>query len=389
MAHTFTKRNDISVKNYDKDNEDIHTSFVGLSEEDKKAGIPEPPIKIMKTSQPAPSNLPTWLQQAKHIENQNKAPIKPINTEDIKDKEGRQTFKINSLPSEFKCYPEGVEIRYSNYEFDDFEIINNDLVDLYDRYAQMLKGIVTKGMPKQSLTFGDFLFISVQRKLNAFGAKTFKIPYWCPHCKQDGEYTFSLEDIAFEGLQHTMPLKVRFYSYPDEEYLFQPHTIGDVLMMLENEVYYQYTEDGVLVQDVQGNPIQDVKSILAASCVNLDFNTAYQRIASISDYRDYETLTQLSSILYHGLSPFEFTCQNIVKFIPSDSSKQVNKDIADSNEIDEDETPDSPILPFAFLDDDTVKCNHNLRLDIKKENVLVIPFRESTESNEYGIIFSD
>jgi hypothetical protein len=387
MAHTFTKRN--SNTNINNEHEETtQTSFVELSEEDKKAGMPEPPFKIMNISQSTPSNLPTWLQQAKHIENQNKAPIKPINTEDIKDKEGRQTFKVSSLPSEFKCYPEGVEVRYSNYEFDDFEIINNDLVDLYDRYAQMLKGIVTKGMSKQSLTFGDFLFISVQRKLNAFGAKTFKIPYWCPHCKQDGEYTFSLEDIAFEGLKYAMPLKVRFYSYPDEEYLFQPHTIGDVLMMLENEVYYQYTEDGVLVQDVQGNPIQDVKSVLASSCVNLDFNTAYQRIASISDYRDYETLTQLSSILYHGLSPFEFTCQNIVKFIPSDSSKQVNENNVSNKEEKEDDS-NSPILPFSFLDDDTVKCNHNLRLDIKKENVLVIPFRESTESNEYGIIFSD
>lgn len=301
---------------------------------------------------------------------------------------------IPSLPSNNKIYKSDNTVFYKKYTFQDFEAALPEMLP-QQKFRTMLKGLkCTELSSILLLPFYDFVAASFIRKLEAQGAdKKYIIPYKCMECNQIGTFEFSARDIKFDALNIDIPLKARLHSYPDIIFEFRPHTIGDAIFLMDEDVYYTKNEQDEYIVDVTGSPIIDKKSMLAVCCSNFDFNTSYSFFKNISFREDYDILLNIASKLRFGLKNVEFTCtqQKPKESYDEEEQKTIQDDINKNNSEKLDAIRDwkgnlPPIL--QALQQRENMCGNNISIDILGGDVLFLPFRESKDTLEYGILSS-
>lgn len=312
-----------------------------------------------------------------------------------------RAIPIPEVPSEKKPYPSDTIIAYAPYSSQDLEDINNPDIPTYDKYLIILEGIYTAGITPNDLTFADFMFISDVRQLQALGDVTFKYPYVCKTCGRPGTYIFKLSNIAFEGLEANLPLKVRFHSFPNEEFLFAPHTIGDVLFLMKTDRYWRKIGSEYLLTK-EGDRTLDTLAINASQCVSHNWEDAYIKFLVASENpNDRRIFNQIEDALYHGTKPIKFKCTiPLDKTAQSEMAQMTAKlvnDVASGNvsmttpNVDVDNLPPWAKVHFPNADTGSKErgelklCGAPNEIDVVVGDV-IIPFCSSPGDMEYGIL---
>lgn len=311
----------------------------------------------------------------------------------------RRAIPILELPSNNKLYPEDVRISYSPYSVQDLEDINNNDVPIYQKYLIMLEGIHTIGMSSLELTFSDFTFISDVRHLQAMGEVYFKYPYVCSSCGRAGVYQFTLNEVSFASLKRDMPIHVRFHTFPDEVFLFAPHTIGDVLHLIKTDKYWRKIGEEYLTSE-DGRKMIDLQAINACRCLSHPWEDAYIKMLEASENpEDRRIMKDINEALYHDSEPLRFKCKIPLDRSAREQMSEVTSDLVKgivSGEIStitpNRETRSVPPWMKAHLDNPSSpekarlkECGAYNEIDVLAGDIIV-PFFRYPVDMEYGII---
>lgn len=225
----------------------------------------------------------------------------PANPEDIlipdppEDFEESAFIPVTAIPSGGIPYPVGYRISFRPYVFGEIKIASGGRDMPFGEMAQILmKGIKTT-FPIQDLTFYDFLYISLLRKISSIRDEKILASHECTQkdCKSINTYEIDISpencEIEFWELDFKeLPVTV---ILGDKELKFRPLTLGQFLQL-----------ERVRLE-------KDPVSILAMQCENLPFMTARSLLFwSMNDYEDSDLLNRVEEILNHGTKPFRVRC---------------------------------------------------------------------------------
>lgn len=291
---------------------------------------------------------------------------------------------LKNVPSNGKVFNSNNTVYYKKYTFGDFEDINNNDITLKDQYVLALSGIkCTELESNLLLPFCDFAYICAIRRLEAQGTEKFFVPYTCPSCKQIGTFEFSLDQIGFDTCEKDLPLKVKFKTYPDEVFEFSLYTIGDVLNLMERDLYYRKKHDGSYLVDVTGSYIPDSLRLLSCSCISHNSDEIYNKLLNVHHKIDYNTIKQLINILEFRIQPFEFNCTlDIPKEdvnIDEENDKKLQLLVDNNGKL-------PPLLEYMKKKQSSTTCGYKNTLNILGGDVLILPFHEVEDTDEYGIL---
>ena len=214
-------------------------------------------------------------------------------TEDIKKTSAIPTFNVvDSLPSKCLSYPEGFEISYRPYSFGESKKLSQSKLSVKEHIDFVLNGVNIKGLKsKYDLTYADFLFISLLRRISTVETPTVNISFPCKKCNTPNTFQLSIDDLEFQDSElPKLPIKV---SIKGKELKFTYFTLA----------HY--------IEAQKANKLQDNMYMLAKSCFNLPFKEAYNIITDPTlSFDDGSVLDLVEVQLFHGLKPKEYVCQN-------------------------------------------------------------------------------
>ena len=232
-------------------------------------------------AQPAPEFPPeNKLNEAQQIMEQ----YKPTPGIQFGNSIDRATTEVTDLPSKFIPYPDNAKIYYRPYTYKDLDDFNDSNVDLLARLRFILEGIKTRGMLKENITLGDFLFIALYRRISSLGTTRFQIKIERPDFVTS--VSFSFENIEFDDLQ--VPMLPVIAEVSGVECHFNPLTIGQFLELLSKEI-------------MPGHKDYE-RACLAAQISNMDFSTAYNLVNNAVG-QDLVILNEVDKLLYHSTLP--------------------------------------------------------------------------------------
>jgi hypothetical protein len=371
------------------------------------------------------------LEKAEQVSRANVASLQLKKAEDDafnKKKEDGLLIPVKQVPSLGKIYPDGYEIYYSRHNTRDFEDLNNSDLRRYDQYKILLEGIICRGIKNTDLTFHDFNFISVLRRLESQGAVKFRHPYQCTTCMRRGVHEFTLSDVEFTPLEVNLPIIVRFHSFPEEIFKFVPYTIGDILRLIENKRYYRIRAGKNFIYTENGDKVIDSIAIFACSCISHQWQDAYDKLMKCGvDPRDREIILSIDRKLLHDIAPITFSCRipfdlaeankmkneaeelvrGVVTGELSTTSPQIDypeefaEEQPDLDEEQEDDVEDNDEqestqknntgtvkevpLWLQNIEKQKYVCGAENKIDVSGRDI-IIPFRESDDDTEYGIL---
>ena len=265
-------------------------------------------------------------------------------------------FEVDKLPSSFKAYPPNTRVFSNSYSYREIKFLSDSKIPLDKQYEVMLEGIEVSSMDSRLLTFFDFLYISTLRKLASLGATSYRVPYICDKCKNNGLHTFTLEDIGFKTLDvEDLPVVVNFYTIGENS--FVPLTVGDYIELYAGGNLHLKDKKGeILRQD--GIKVVDSVAILSMMCTNLSYEEAYETLSNAREPEDLLLLDDLENLLEHYMKPLLFNCPApLEKVKPGTHPSQIKT------------------------------CKNKISVGLLGGESLVIPFREHGESVESRISF--
>ena len=283
-------------------------------------------------------------------------PEKVLETKPEEPSKSTSQFQVKDVPSQFKSYPKDIRIFADSYSYREIKFISDSQIPLDKQYEVMLQGITVEGMPVKSLTFFDFIYISVLRKLTSLGAQSYRAPYACSKCGGHGIHNFTLEDIGFKTLDvPALPVNINFNSLG--KHSFSPLTVGSYMKLYKSGKLHIVEENTELLRE-DGIRITDPIAILSEMCVDLSPEEAYELLYDVRDPDDIELLEDLDDLLDHHMQPLEFPCNLPLKDLESgEHPSQVES------------------------------CGKKIYLGLLGGESLIIPFREHESTTESRISF--
>lgn len=220
-----------------------------------------------------------------HVNEAAATAVTPVENTSLPDTQ----IRVTDLPSVGRAYPQGTEIHYKPYTFGEVKSFSQSKgkMSAAKSVERVLSGINVVGMDKNDLTFFDFLYISLLRRLSTMNAIEFKLGVGCPSCGSPVSHTFSWEGLVFEDLPAPkLPIIVDICDKADVR--FTPLTVAQYQVLTRNK----QDEDPVAIAAMQSS---------------LDFNDAYKTFSdAIGD--DAALLDEIDKLLYHDLKPAQVTC---------------------------------------------------------------------------------
>lgn len=217
--------------------------------------------------------------------------------------EVKKVFKqVKSLPSGFGFYPKGTEVRFSPMTTGEIETLNESDLSSLMVFKSALEGIQTTKIQPTDLTFSDFVFISLQRRLYSQTEIRCTLNTTCPNCG-----TRIVQDFDFNELEFDEPKDNRLQTCTLGGYkvVVGPLTIGNMISMLESE-------RGVNTVDTLAHCIKKIYlpgSEVAEVEVDELFPLAQEIIANTWG-EEREVMNYIDSLQSHGLLPRKITCKN-------------------------------------------------------------------------------
>lgn len=284
-------------------------------------------------------------------------PIRPLTPSGIPGERRAVIPRANvipsNMPSKAMWYDPSVKIRHYPYFTAEVKKISVEMehVTIYEIFSQMLEGIETIGMDKRTLTFPDFLYLSIVRKMNSsFMEDNFSLFPICPACQQPNVFSYTYDKFGFFDIELTpedLPVTEEFtFFYEDdagEVYAvkkvleFSPLTIGDILT-----IYERGREKERLAFIVYQCRNMDPELLLSNEFLNL----------TIEDDRK---LRKVNARMLHGLMPKVESCR-MDKRTPDGEFEVNDKGVK-------------------------MKCGFPITFEVDESYALVIPFSLDTDDS--------
>lgn len=215
--------------------------------------------------------------------------IPPEETQDDPPPPGVTAVDLDKLPSAFLAYPEGAHVYYTGFTFREINNFNESKLGVTDAMRFVMKGVYTRNMPKDDLTFGDFLYVQFLRRMSALGTNSFTVTIM-PRALQGESVskTFEFEDIAFEMLDvPELPVVIEVNG---QDMHFKPLTMGQWFKLFDDKKGEEDEDDW----------FPDRLSLLAAQCVNMEYADA---LANVEGAKGIEIvlLEQVETLLDHSM----------------------------------------------------------------------------------------
>lgn len=198
------------------------------------------------------------------------------------------TMDLKKLPSKGITYPEGASISFRTYGYGEIKKISSSNLSEKEAFAIVLSGINTN-FDKNNITFGDFMYLALFRKIATLGTPKFQVPYKSPINGTTMLHTMSVEELEIEDLNvPSLPVKLTFKD--GQVFNFGPLTVGDVLKLLEK------------------NKLKDATCLMAAQVRNIEFDAAHAYLHSVSNNDDLSNLGEVERLLAHNIKPIQVQC---------------------------------------------------------------------------------
>lgn len=233
-------------------------------------------------------------------------------------------IEVTNPPSKFIPYPEGTTIKYRPYVFGEIKKHSNSKLSIEDQLYMVLDGITTTKIEPLDLTLADMLFLGVLRRISTVGDGEVKINSRCGKCGKVLESVIKHTDLEVRDLEvPALPVRVKL---GERECHFKPLIVRDYLNLLNKNLH------------------QDYIKLMAKTCINIEDEEAEELFFNLSR-KDGETLEEVDGVLIHELVPIEIECDNS-------------------------------------------KCHYKNSIELEGgQNFVLVPFRESTESDSSGICY--
>lgn len=283
--------------------------------------------------------------------------------------------QVKELPSRFLPYPQDCSVFYMPYTYSDIKDLSNPNLSISDQYYVMLSGIHTIGFDKNDLSYFDFVYLGVLRRLATLRSNEFTAKYFCPKCGKVNDHKFSLADVGYKVLfaeyeNARLPINIYLPSIKDT-LSFSVLTVKAFTELNASGNLYRRRNDGTTSSisqtsqtshmfDEEGNLIRDVVAIRASMCVNKPYKEAYDLISSITDAEEMTILEEMDDILDHGVAPLEFMCTTPIE----DTKDLLHPSLAK-------------------------KCDYPIELPLLGVETLIIPFRGEEKRDTPSISFGN
>ena len=174
------------------------------------------------------------FRTAKKSQNTVSTPVEPLPQTPLRPeptppslKQDLTTIAVLDLPSKMLPYPARSSIKFTPFTFGDIQNFNSSTLSDEDRIRFLLDGIYTTGFPRDNLTYQDFLFIAVLRKLSAFHQSKFTARFACDECGTANEQVADISEINFKDLEiPALPLVIDLEDGTGRELHLKPISIG-------------------------------------------------------------------------------------------------------------------------------------------------------------------
>ncbi len=199
-------------------------------------------------------------------------------------------IRVTSLPSKFLSYPLNCSISYKPYVFGELIEFNESKLSESDVVKFVSKGIITS-FPLMELTYFDYMFISLLRKISSFGGNQFSFNYTCQKCGADGKHTATIDEIDFTELN--VPKLPLIITVGKIELHFMPLTLRAYLNLLESK------------------KVDKRVSLFASEVTNIIQSEA-EKVIYNAIGEDQALLNYVDEMLYFGVKPMVVKCKNII-----------------------------------------------------------------------------
>jgi pentatricopeptide repeat protein len=200
-------------------------------------------------------------------------------------------IKLSSLPSKGKTYPSNAYISIRNFNYAEIKKISNSNLSEREGLALVLAGMNTN-FDKMQITFNDFLYLGLLRKIQTLGTPKIQVPYIKPKTKEKAFHVITPDALEIEDIECDLPVKLDIDTAILE---FMPLTVGDILKL--NDM----------------GKLDDQTYLMAAMCKNKSIDEAYGLIGSIMDSDILRDLGLVEEHLTKGIKPLVFDCKETYK----------------------------------------------------------------------------
>ncbi len=272
-------------------------------------------------------------------------------------------FMVTDLPSKFYPYPEHSRVIVDSYTYREIEVLSDSSLPLDMDYEFVLEGVETQGFDKYDLTYFDFQYTNLLRKLRSIENPQFMTPYYCERCNTSNKKIFSLINIGFDDLKieliPNLPVNIDFNSIGRRR--FMPLTIGKFIELYRKDLVY-LKRKGDYVLNRLGEKVYDTSAQIAGMCIDYDdVETAYYEFSQIRDRDDWQLINEIDKLFDHGISAFVFNCENRIGEDP-------NKELTEIKEGKE--------LRYVRVKDERQVCNNKISIELLGGEALLLPFHE-------------
>jgi len=196
---------------------------------------------------------------------------------------------ITELPSKLLPYGEGAKITYRPYTYGELLQFNQSKLSKSDQFKRVLSGINTS-FPVDDLSYFDFIYIGLLRKISTFGGDKFTLTFGCSECGKSNNTYLGLTDLEFQDIE--IPSLPVILDVDDNTHIeISTLTIKNYLFLLDNDL------------------LTDKTAVYAASVTNMEFNAAKDLISSLTG-DIIQDLESVDAMLYLGIKPIDCTCSS-------------------------------------------------------------------------------
>lgn len=288
-----------------------------------------------------------------------KAEVSNVNTTiEIKTNNYLPVTTITTIPSQFKpyklMYTPKPEISYSPYKFGEIKKLNSSKMSPKQVFLEVLSGI-TCNFDKMKLTFSDFTYLGLMRRVATLTTARFNAQFECKVCGHINKMDFDHTKLAEVNLNRELPVSIELAS---KLYVFTPLTIEDYIFLydenlLEDVVAYyavqcRNNDIDITVEKRNGYTLNDTQK---------RFYSIYDVFYNLTSSDEVEDLESLDTYLDHKIKPVTMNCVGKINY---------------KDENDEEKTE---------------ICKNPISVALDGGGVLITPFRESDEPVRHKIRF--
>lgn len=214
-------------------------------------------------------------------------------------------ISVTKLPSGYRTYPSGVEVKYRPYTFGEKKELALGNKSEAEEIRFIMRGIEVNGMGKYDLTIPDYMYLALMRKTSTDNEVKFTASFLCDACGQNQILNFTVTDIKFKNLD-VEGLPVRATLSTGKVLEFKPMTVQNYLDMIKEKPTDRTQVD-----------------FMARQVSNMKFPDAHKAIYDLSG-SDEDLIDQVDKLLDFGITPMEHKCDvcGFINFVHVDLDKE-------------------------------------------------------------------